>query len=230
MSISRFLHGSRPTVDLWMARFEEAHRAGLIDRKPGPKSPRNVWFSTMVEGSHLQKRPPDAGEVRLWSLRARPDLSVRTLGRMMALNRRVYDDLPHGRTPGPTQAPPPPPFKAQRPHQYWVIDGRIRDVACDGVTWWSLIVLDGSSRTLLAGAVAPTEASWVALTVLYSAWLRYGAPQPLISDSGGAYMAADFEAVCMRLAIAHQTMVSPQGESYQHLMETHVNIQRRLFD
>jgi hypothetical protein len=25
-------------------------------------------------------------------------------------------------------------------------------------------------------------------------------------------------------------MVSTQGESYQNLMETHVNIQRRLFD
>jgi len=217
-------------VDLWLARFEEEHRAGLIDRKPGPQSPRNVWFSTRVEGYHLPKRPPDAGEFRLWSLRARPELSVRTIGRIMALNRRVYDDLPHGRKPGPTQAPPPPPFKAQRPHQYWVIDGRSMAFACDGVTWWSLILLDGYARTMLAGAVAPTEASWVALTVLSSAWLRYGAPQHLISDSGGAYMAADFAAVCTRLAIAPQTMVSPQGESYKHLMETHVNIQRRLCD
>ena len=33
-------------------------------------------------------------------------------------------------------------------------------------TAWSLIILDGYSRTMLAGAVAPSEASWVALTVL----------------------------------------------------------------
>jgi hypothetical protein len=45
-------------------------------------------------------------------------------------------------------------------------------LALDGVQWWSLIVLDGYSRTMLAGAVAPTEASWVALTVLSSACLR----------------------------------------------------------
>jgi transposase InsO family protein len=230
VSISRFLHVSRPTVDLWIARFEEEHMAGLVDHKPGPKSPRKVWFAVMVEVYHLQKRHPDAGEFRIWSLLARPDLSVRTIGRIMALNRRVYDDIPHGRKPAPTKDPRPHPFKAQRPHQYWFIDGRIMDFALDGIKWWSLIILDGYSRTMLAGAVAPTEASWVALTVLYSACLHYGAPEHLISDSGGAYISEDFEAVCRRLEIDHQTIVSTQGESYKNLMETHFNIQRRLFD
>jgi len=204
--------------------------AGLVDHKPGPKSPRKVWFAVMVEVYHLQKRHPDAGEFRIWSLLARPDLSVRTIGRIMTLNRRVYDDIPHVRKPAPKKDPHPHPFKAQRPHQYWFIDGRIMDFALDGVKWWSLIILDGYSRTMLAGAVAPTEASWVALTVLYSACLRYGAPEHLISDSGGAYISEDFEAVCRRLEIAHQTIVSTQGESYKNLMETHFNIQRRLFD
>ena len=43
-------------------------------------------------------------------------------------------------------------------------------------------MLDGYSRTMLAGAVAPSEASWVAMTVLYTACLRYGVPQHVISD------------------------------------------------
>ena len=60
------------------------------------------------------------------------------------------------------------------------------DFALDGVKWWSLILLDGYSRTILAGAIAPSEASWAALMVLYTACLRYGTPQTLISDSGGA--------------------------------------------
>lgn len=230
LSISRFLHVSRPTVDLWITRFEEEHMAGLVDHKPGPKSPRKVWFSTMIEVYHLQKRHPDAGEFRIWSLLARPDLSVRTIGRIMALNRRVYDDIPQGPKSAPKQEPQPHPFKAQRPHQYWFIDGRKMDFALDGVTWWSLIILDGYSRTLLAGAVAPAEASWVALTVLYSACLRYGAPEHIISDSGGAYISEDFEAVCTRLQIDHATIVSTQGQSYMNLIETHFNIQRRLFD
>ena len=52
----------------------------------------------------------------------------------------------------------------------------------------------------------------------------------MISDSGGAYISEDFEAVCTRLEIDHQTIISTQGESYMNLMETHFNIQRRLYD
>jgi len=81
------------------------------------------------------------------------------------------------------------------------IDGRNMDFAIAGVTWWSRIILDGSSRTMLAGAVAPTEASWVALMVLSTACLRYGAPQALLSDSGGAFPSNEFEALCTRLQI-----------------------------
>jgi hypothetical protein len=83
---------------------------------------------------------------------------------------------------------------------------------------------------MLAGMIAPTEATWVALMVLYTACLRYGAPSSLVSDSGGAYTSNDFEAVCRRLQIQHETIESSQGESYQNLMETHFNIQRRLYD
>jgi Integrase core domain len=104
------------------------------------------------------------------------------------------------------------------------------DVAVEGVHWWSLVILEGYSRTILAGMIAPTEATWVALMVLYTACLRYGAPVHLVSDSGGAYTSADFEAVCMRLQIQHETIVSTQGESYLNWMETHFNIQRRLYD
>ena len=230
VSISRFLHVSRPTIDRWIARFEAEDLAGLVDHKPGPKAPRKVGLTLMVDVYHLQKQHPDAGEFRIWSLLARPDLSVRTIGRIMALNKRVYDDIPHVRAKAPKKSAQPHPFKAQRPHQYWFIDGRIMDFALAGVKWWSLIVLDGYSRTMLAGAVARAEASWVALMVLYNACRHYGVPESLISDSGGAYISNDFEAVCTRLAIDHQTIISTQGESYMNIMETHFNIQRRLFD
>src|SRR5437879_13167058 len=36
--------------------------------------------------------------------------------------------------------------------------------------------------------------------------------------------------VCRRLQIDHQPMESPKGESYLHWMETHCNVQRRLYD
>jgi hypothetical protein len=148
----------------------------------------------------------------------------------MALNRQLYDDLPHGRRKAPKKEPAPHPYKATAPHEFWFIDGRKMDFALDGVKWWSLIVLDGYSRTMLAGAVAPTEASWVALMVLYEACLRYGTPATLISDSGGAFTSNEFEAVCHRLQIHHEPIESTKGESYLNWMETHFNVQRRLYD
>jgi transposase len=159
-SICGFLQVSRPIVDRWIRRFEAEHLAGLLSRKPGPQSPRKVWFPSMVEVYHLQKAHPDAGEFRIWSLLAREDISVRTVGRVMALNRQVYDDIPHQRKHEAKPPPQPHPYKAARPHQYWFIDGRMMDFALEGVRWWSLLLLEGYSRTILAGAVAPAEASW----------------------------------------------------------------------
>jgi transposase/transposase InsO family protein len=230
-SISRFLHVSRPTVDRWIHRFEAEDLAGLLDRPRGPQVPRKVWFPLMVAIYHLQKAHPDAGEFRIWSLLANNTIAVRTVGRVMALNRQVYEDIPRPQgAPSPPKPAQPHPYKARAPHEFWFIDGRMMDFAFDGVKWWSIILLDGYSRTILAGAIAPVEASWVTLMVLYTACLRYGAPQALISDSGGAYTAHDVTAVLQRLAITPNPIVSTHGESYRNLLETHFNIQRRLYD
>lgn len=78
--------------------------------------------------------------------------------------------------------------------------------------------------------MAPSEASWAALLVLYTACLRYGAPHILMSESGGASISKECEAVCARLEIDHQTMISTQGESYMNVLETPFNMQRRLYD
>ena len=231
ISISRFLHVSRPTVDAWIQRFEADHFAGLLDKSRAPPTPaRKVWLPLMVQIYHLQKAHPDAGRVRIWSLLRRPDLSERTIGRVMALNRLVYDDIPHVPKKEVKRTPGAHPYKASSHHQYWCIDGRQLAVRVEGAKWWSLVVLEGYSRTILAGAMAPTEAMWSALMVLYTACVRYGVPDTLISDSGGAYTSNEFEAVCTRLQIRHEPIESTKGESYMNLVETHFNIQRRLYD
>jgi transposase InsO family protein len=81
------------------------------------------------------------------------------------------------------------------------------DFALDGGKWWSILILEGYSRTILAEALATTEATWTAMMVLYTACVRYGAPTYLVSDSGGAYTSDAFEAVCGRLEIDHKTIV-----------------------
>jgi transposase InsO family protein len=229
--ISRFLQVSRPTVREWIHRFEQEDLTGLEDKSRAPKAPaRKAWLPLMITVYHLQKRHPDAGRFRIWSLLGQDDVSVRTIGRVMALNKRVYDDIPHVRRPRAKSTPQPHPYKAQAPHEVWFIDGRQMDFALQGSKWWSIVLLEGYSRTMLAAAVAPSEASWVAMLVLYTACRQYGAPQRLLSDSGGAYISNEFEAVCTRLAIEHITIVSTQGESWLNIMETHFNVQRRLYD
>src|SRR5215471_13942838 len=104
------------------------------------------------------------------------------------------------------------------------------DFALDGVRWWSVMILDGYARTRLAGAIAPAEASWVTLMVLYTACRRYGAPQYVISDSGGAFPSNEVTAVLTRLAITPNPLVSTHGDSSKNLLETHFHMQRRLYD
>lgn len=239
ISISQFLQVSRPTINEWISRFEAEDLASLDtddltslqDRSHAPKTPRRkVWLPVMLEIYHLQKRHPDSGRFRIWSLLGRPEIHESTVGRVMALNKRIYPDIPHVIKKRQKKEPQPHPFKASLAHEYWFIDGRMMDFEIEGVKWWSIIVLDGYSRTMLAGAVSASEASWVALTVLFTACGRYGVPQYLISDKGSAYISNVFEAVCRRLDIDHRTITGKDGESYMNLMETHFNIQRRLYD
>jgi transposase InsO family protein len=214
-----------------MARFEAEHFAGLVDQSSAPKAPaRKVWLPLMLAVYHLQKRHPDAGGFRIWRLLARTESSVRTVDRIMALNRQLYAEIPHGRRQAPHKEPAPHPYNATAPHEVWLIDGRKMALAVEGVKWWSLIVLDGYSRPRLAGAVAPAEASGVALMVLYAACLRDGTPATLVSASGGAFTSHDFEAVCHRVPMHHEPLERTQGESSLHGMETPFKVQRRVDD
>jgi hypothetical protein len=177
LSSSRFLPVSRPTVDTWIARFDAEHCAGLMDQKRGPKEPpRTVWLPRLGQVYHRQKAHPDAGAWRRWSLLAPPDIAVRTVGRILALHKLVYAASPPVSKPGPPSPSQPHPYKAQHRHADWCIDGRQMAFARAGVPWWSRLILEGDSRPRLAGAMAPTAATWAALMVLDTACLRYGAP------------------------------------------------------
>jgi len=119
-SISQFVHVSRPTITLWITRFEHDNTASLADKSYAPHTPAcKVWLPVMLEIYHLQKRHPDAGGFRIWSLRGKTDLSVRTVERIMALNRQIYTDMPGTEALHTPPAPPQSyPFKETVAHEY----------------------------------------------------------------------------------------------------------------
>src|SRR5947208_2134249 len=83
-STSRFLHVARPTVEAELTRFATEHVAQLLDKSSAPNAPaRKVWLPLMIEVYHLQKRHPDAGKFRIWSRLGHPEISVRTVARIM---------------------------------------------------------------------------------------------------------------------------------------------------
>jgi hypothetical protein len=165
--ISQGLQGARPTMDRWMPRFERDQAARGAAKSAAPHTPaRQVRLPVRLEMSHRPKRPPDAGGVRLWRLRGHTDRAGRPVARSLALNRQGYPERSGTAGPPPKAAPQPPPCTASAAPESWFLDGRMRDVALEGPRWWSLSSLDGASRPLLAGAVAPSEASGGALTVL----------------------------------------------------------------
>ncbi len=186
LSISRFLQVSRPTVDTWIARFEAEHFAGLIDKKRGPESRPQSLVATDGAGVWYPKYMPMRGSFG-WSCSTLADISVRTIDSIMALNKLVYDDIPHV----PSQDTSRP--RSLTPTRLSIAAVDI-DRQHDGfrLGWRVEQVVEhpdprGYCRTILAGAMAPTEATWAALMVLYTACVRYGAPTYLVSDSGGAY-------------------------------------------
>ena len=229
VSISRVLQGSRPTVDAIRTRFDHEHFAGLADKRRGPEALARAGCLSWGRSTTSRKRIQMPGSFGSGAY-SRSRTSRRAPWGIMALNRLVYEAIPQVRRKGSKPPPQPHPFQARRPHAYWLIDGRPMDFPLEGVTWWRLVLLEGSSRTMLAGMVAPAEAPWAALMVLDAACLRYGVPEPLVSEGGGAYTSHAFEAVCQRLALDHRTITRGAGQSWKNLMEPHCNIQRRRYD
>ena len=227
-SISGFLGVSRKHIYALLERFETEMFAGLMTRSHAPHHPqRKLYFPLLKKVADLQREYPLIGRFRLWDLltpEERSTVSERTIGRAMAFNRFVHEELSHQ----PTEKPPKAhPFKARTWHQFWFIDHRYLE-KMDGVQYYSLCILEGYSRTFLSGVVLATQARGPVLKLLYETVTQWGAPAAIVSDSGSAFISRDYERTCARLGIRVEHIQSRQ--SWQNMIETHFNIQRRLGD
>jgi transposase InsO family protein len=236
-SIADCLTLSRTHVYTILEAFERDGFAGLEDQRTRPpQHPDNqLTLPLLKEILDIQHEYPRAGRFRVHGLleqqRAEPPPSERTVGRAMAINRQF-----HG-APGPWQSardehPEAVSFKhlPYRPayrHHLWFTDIRYL-VQLDGSWVYSICLIEGYSRKIVAGMASPHQDLTAILQILFAALAEYGCPQAIVSDNGSVFRAGDYLAILRALDI--EPLHIEQGKPWQNMIEAQFKVQLRLAD
>ena len=236
-SIADCLKLSRTHVYTILEAFERDGFAGLEDQRTRPpQHPDNqLTLPLLKEILDIQHEYPRAGRFRVHGLleqqRAEPPPSERTVGRAMAINRQF-----HG-APGPWQSardehPDAVSFKhlPYRPayrHHLWFTDIRYL-VQLDGSWVYSICLIEGYSRKIVAGMASPHQDLPAILQILFAALAEYGCPQAIVSDNGSVFRAGDYLAILRALDI--EPLHIEQGKPWQNMIEAQFTVQLRLAD
>lgn len=236
-SIAGCLKLSRTHVHTILDAFARDGLAGIEDQRTRPPDhPENqLSLPFLKEVLDIQREYPRAGRFRLRGLlEARheaPPPSEATVGRAMAINRAF-----HG-APGPwssarDEAEPEatPKHLLYRPsyrHQMWFIDIRYL-VKLDAGWVYSICLLEGYSRKILAGMASAHQDLTAVLQLLCAALAEYGCPEMIISDHGAVFRAEDYKTILRALDIEPKYI--EQGKPWQNLIETQFKVQLRLAD
>ncbi len=226
-SIAGYMGVDRHTVYDILKRWAEEGPAGLEDRSSAPHTNvRKVTLETIVEVRKLQENP-ELGAFRIHAALRRIgiELSPRTCGRILALNRKLYG------LPKPERGEREPksmPFAASRRHEYWTVDIRYLDHGLGDFNVYSISIIENFSRAVLASMLSMTQDLSAYLQVLYAAVRQHGAPEGLVSDSGGVFRAKEAQRIYRHLGIAKYEI--QRGKPWQSFIETAFNVQRRMAD
>jgi transposase len=226
-SIAGYLQISRPTVYTTLRRWIAEGLRGLDAQSRAPKRRLRKADLQAINAVRKLQVNPELGEFRIHAalLQLGIQLSPRTCGRLLALNRKLYG------LPGPTKVPHVPqemPFKATRRHQYWTVDLRYIDHQLDDKNVYCISILENYSRAILASALSRTQDLTAFLIVLFAAVRQHGAPEAIVSDRGGIFLAK--EATRIYRALRIQKREIDPGQAWQSYIETTFNIQRRMAD
>jgi len=201
--IAQLLCCSRNTVMKWLRRARVAELQPCDDRQPwlidlsrAPiHPPRKVQFGTIHAVLTLQKKYGYAGWFRVKGYLEQDYgiyLSPTTIKKIMALNRRV-----HLAPRRPIKVEEPReiregPKKSRCPFEHLFVDFRYLDAKPGGVQLYSTMLLEGFSRTILAGSLTPEQNAGVLLHVYFQALLSWGLSEEVISDHGGQFIDRDW--------------------------------------
>lgn len=234
-SISNLLRVSRPHIDTLLAQFEKEGFEGLTDKRTRPPNhPHNqLMMPFLDEVLAVQEEYPGLGRKRvLGVLEARlgeeNTPSAGSVGRAMAANRFFRNaPNPYQKKKKEKQEKKPLPYHPLYPHQYWFIDIRYL-VKLDGRWVYSICLMEGYSRTILAGMVSLYQDEIAILQLLHAALAHYGRPEAIVSDNAGVFKADAYKDLLKKLVINRCHI--EQRQSWQNLIETQFNIQRLYLD
>jgi hypothetical protein len=208
-SIAGFLKLSRRHVGRLIRAFEQDGFAGLEDKRTRPlHHPANqLTLPFLKEVLEIQNDYPRAGRFRVHGLLeqkggSEETPSERTVGRAMAINRFFMG------APGPWPPPPtrsnqerkPLPYQPLYCHHYWFIDIRYL-VRLEGHWVYSLCVIEGYSRKILAGMASDYQDELAVLQLLHAAFADYGCPVGIVSDNGSVFTAHAYKELLQALQI-----------------------------
>jgi transposase len=238
-SIAYLLRCSGKTVTKWWRRFQQSQQQTSqqmqmplwYDALPrAPQNPgRKVFFGAIHAVLELQKKYGYAGAFRIKGyLEADYHiyLGETTIRKIMALNRRL-----HLAPRRPIKVEEPReirqgPKKSRHPFEYVFVDFRYLDAKPGGVQLYSTLLLEGLSRTILAGSLTTDQSAGVLLHVYFQALLRWGLWEEVISDHGGQFRDHDWIRANQRLGIRYE--MYEKGQPWRNLIESQFGIQARL--
>ncbi len=226
-SIAAYLECSRDTVHATLRRWFAEGTAGLNDKSTAPKQhAHRVTLRAIATVKELQENPL-LGEWRVHAALKRLGirLSARTCGRILALNRKLYGLAAPVSAP---REPKPMPFTAGRRHEYWTVDIRYLDHGLGDGKVYCISILENYSRAILASGLSRSQDLTAYLMILFMAIRQHGAPEALVSDSGGVFLANQAQAIYAALGIRKDQI--DRRQPWQSYIETNFNVQRRLAD
>jgi transposase InsO family protein len=227
-SIAGYLECSRKHVYVTLKRWINEQFAGLADKSSRPHQPATkTTLRAMQEVKRLQINP-ELGEYRVSAALEQLGIKLppRTCGRILALNRELY----HLQMPRSGGRPKKEfPFTSERRHQYWFVDVRYLDMRkLWGGMIYCICILEAYSRAILASAVTRRQNFEEYVAVLYAAIRKHGCPEAVVSDHGGVFR--DHRAMHIYAAFGIEKKEIEKRQSWQNLIETAINVQRRMRD
>lgn len=240
-SIAGCLQLSRKHVHTIIAAFQRDGFVGLEDQRTRPADhPANqLTLPFLKDVLGLQREYRRAGRTRLhgvltqrYTNQGRTDVpSERTLGRAMALNRKFHSAPPTWVTDAPSAVTNEHfkefPYTPVQRHRYWFIDIRYLRQLDDHWTY-SICVLEGYSRKILAGMASEYQDEVAVLQLLTAALTEYGCPGGIVSDNGAVFTAHAYCSLLETLGI--EPCYIEKGKLWENLLEAQFKVQLRLAD